>query len=144
MTDGNLPGSHGIPFAPHSLVPVPVGRTTVNLYPVIDPSMQVHKRAHPFQINKTTLAPLPVDLQFQLNVLGQQLNLATMVGGIRNDWHCFFHNSWYDFSCLEILSVHNDAGNQINNTKTVSNTTILLTVVNGAVTLCRQPNIKFF
>jgi hypothetical protein len=41
MTDTKLPASHGTPFAPRALVPVAVGRTSVNLYAVIDPSMHV-------------------------------------------------------------------------------------------------------
>jgi hypothetical protein len=46
MTDAKLPVPHGTPFAPRALVPVAVGRSTVNLYPVIDPSMPVEERAH--------------------------------------------------------------------------------------------------
>ena len=42
----------GTSFAPEMLVPVSIGRTTVNLYPIVDMTMQVHKRAHAFQINK--------------------------------------------------------------------------------------------
>ena len=61
------------------IITVPVGRTTVNLYPVIDPSMQVHEHANAFQINNTALASLPVNLRVQLDMLGQQLNLADTV-----------------------------------------------------------------
>jgi hypothetical protein len=53
MTDTKLPASHGTPFAPRALVPVAVGRTSVNLYAIIDPGMHVEERAHAFQINKT-------------------------------------------------------------------------------------------
>ncbi len=62
MTDTKLPALHGTPFAPRVLVPVAVGRTTVNLYTVIDSGMQVEERAHAYQINKTALASTPVDL----------------------------------------------------------------------------------
>ena len=62
MTDTKLPASHGTPFAPRVLVPVAVGRTSVNLYAVIDPGMHVEERAHAFRINKTALALMPVDL----------------------------------------------------------------------------------
>jgi hypothetical protein len=111
MTDTKLPALHGTPFALHTLVSVSVGRTLVNLYPVIDPDMPVEERAHTYQINKTALASLPVNLQVQLNVLSQQLNLAAMVNGIHNNWLRFFHDSWCDFSCLAILSFHNNVGN---------------------------------
>jgi hypothetical protein len=143
MTNAKLPASHGTPFAPIALVPIAVGRTTVNLYKVIDPGMQVEERANAYQINKTALASTPVNLQVQLNALGQQLNLAATVDGVCDDWLCFFHDSWCDFSCLAILSFHNDAGDQINNTTTAADTAILLPVINGAVANCHQPNVKF-
>ena len=63
-------------------MPVAVGRTSVNLYAIIDPGMRVEERAHAFQINKTALASTPVDLRVQLNALCQQLNLAAMVDGV--------------------------------------------------------------
>ena len=110
MTDTKLPASHGTPFAPRALVPVAVGRTLVNLYAIIHPGMHVKERAHANQINKTALASTPVNLRVQLNALGQQLNLAATVDGVQDDWLCFFHDSWCDFSRLAILSFHNDKG----------------------------------
>ena len=85
MTDPKLPLLQGTPFATQALVPVHVGCTTVNLYAIIDPDMHVEERAHAFQINKTALASTPVDLQVQLNVLGQQLHLAATVDVVRDD-----------------------------------------------------------
>ncbi len=82
MPDTKLPALHGTPFAPRALVPVTVGRTSVNLYAIINLGMHVEERAHAFQINKTALASMPVDLQVQLDALGQQLNLAAMVDGV--------------------------------------------------------------
>jgi hypothetical protein len=97
MTDSKLPVLHGTPFAPRALVPIAVGCATFNVYPVIDPSMPVEERAHAYQVNKTALASAPVDLLVQLDVLGQQLNLAATVDGVRDDWLRFFHHSWCDF-----------------------------------------------
>jgi hypothetical protein len=143
MTDSKLPALHGTPFAPRALVPVAVGRATVNLYPVIDPSMPVEERAHAYQVNKTALVSAPVDLQVQLDALSQQLNLAATVDGVRDDWLHFFHNSWCDFRRLAILSFHNEAGTQIQDTRTAANAAILLPVVNGNLANCRRPNVKF-
>jgi hypothetical protein len=143
MTDTKLPASHGTPFAPRALVPVAVGCTTVNLYPVIDPGMPVEECAHAYQINKTALASAPVDFRVQLDVLGQQLNLAATVDGVRNDWLRFFQDSWCDFCRLAILSFYNDAGNQIQDTMTAADTAILLPVVNGNLINCHRPNVKF-
>jgi hypothetical protein len=131
------------PFAPRALVPVSVGRTTVNLYPVIDPGMPVEERAHVFQVNKTALASAPVDLRVQLDVLGQQLNLAATVNGVRNDWLRFFQDSWCDFSRPAILSFHNDTGGQIQDTTTAANVAILFPVIDGNLVNCRRANVKF-
>jgi hypothetical protein len=49
-------------FAPKTLIPVSVGRTTVNLYPVVNTTMLVHERAHAFQINKTALSSQALEL----------------------------------------------------------------------------------
>ncbi len=97
MTDLKLPALHGTPFAPRVLVPVAVGRATVNLYPVIDPGMPVEERAHAYQVNKTALASAPVNLRAQLDALGQQLNLAATVDSVHDDWLRFFQDSWCDF-----------------------------------------------
>jgi hypothetical protein len=143
MADSKLPASHGTPFAPRALLPVTVGHSTVNLYPVIDPGMPVEERAHAYQVNKTALASAPVDLRVQLDALGQQLNLAATVDGIRDDWLHFFHNSWCDFWRLAILSFHNNAGVQIQDTTTAHDAAILLPVVDGNLANCRRPNVKF-
>ena len=144
MADSKLPApQHGTPFAPRALAPVAVGRTSVNLYPVIDSSMPVEERAHAYQVNKTALASAPVDLRVQLDALGQQLNLAATVDGVRDDWLRFFHDSWSDFRRLAILSFHNDAGAQINDTSTAANAAVLLPVVDGHVANCRRANVKF-
>jgi hypothetical protein len=124
-------------------VPVPVGRTLVNLYAIIDLGMHVEEHAHTFQINKTALASTPVDLRVQLDALDQQLNLAATVDSVRDDWLCFFHDSWCDFSRLAILSFHNNAGDQINNTTMATNTAILLPVIDDILTNCCRPNVKF-
>ena len=82
MTDTKLPASHGTPFAPRALIPVAVGRTLVNLYTVINPRMHVEEHTHAFLINKTALASTLVNLRVQLNMLGQQINLAATVDGV--------------------------------------------------------------
>ena len=134
---------HGTPFVPRALVPIAASHTTVNPYTIIDPYMHVEERAHAYQINKTALASTPVNLRVWLDVLGQRLNLAATVDSVRDDWLCFVHNSWCDFSRLTILSFHNNAGDQINNTTTAANMAILLPVINDIIQNCRRPNIKF-
>jgi hypothetical protein len=143
MTDSKLPTSHGTPFALCALVPVSIGCATVNLYPVIDPGMPVEERAHAFKVKKTALASVPIDLRVQLDVLGQQLNLAATVDGVCDDWLRFFQDSWCDFSRLAILSFHNDTGGQIQDTTTTADAAILLPVINRNLANCCQANVKF-
>ncbi len=56
----------GTPYALHALVLINVGRSTVNLYPVINQTMLPHKRAHAFHINKTALSSQSINLCVQL------------------------------------------------------------------------------
>jgi hypothetical protein len=69
MTDATpKAASSGGPFTPRALVPVNVGRATVNLFLVIDQSMATHEHAHVFHINKTALSLQNMDLRIQLAI----------------------------------------------------------------------------
>ncbi len=114
----------GTSFAPKTLVPVSVGRTTKNLYPVVDTTMLVHERAHAFLINKTALLLQALELRVMLDALGAQLNLSASIEGMIKEWLLFFQDSWFDFGVLQILSFHNDAGGQVNDTTTATNPAI--------------------
>ena len=143
MTDAHprAPDSGG-PFIPRALVPVHVGRSTVNLYPIIDTSMATHERAHTYHINKTALSSQNIDLRVQLDALGHQLNLSATVEGVINDWLRYFYDRWCDFSELQILSFHNTKGDEVIDTTDATNPSILLPVIDGAYVACRK-NVKF-
>jgi hypothetical protein len=114
----------------------------MNLYPVIDTTMLVHERAHTFQINKTALSLQALNLRVMLDALGAQLTLSASVKGMIKEWLQFFQDSWFDFSLLQILSFHNDADGQVNDTTTVADPAILLPLQDGLVNDCRKA-IKF-
>ena len=57
----------GGPFIPRALVPVNVGHSTVNLYPIIDPSMATHEHAHAYHFNKTALLLQNINLRVQID-----------------------------------------------------------------------------
>ena len=59
--------SGGSQFTPRSLVAVHIGSYTVNLYLVVDETMEVHERAHRFHINKATLALQNIPARLQLD-----------------------------------------------------------------------------
>ena len=136
------PTTIGTPFAPQVLVPVLIGCMTVNLYPIVNHTMVVHKRAHTFQINKTALASQALNLRIMLDELGVHLNLSASVKGMIEEWLQFFQDSWFTFQLLQILSFHNKTGGQVNNTTTPTNPAVLLLVQDGPLDQCHKA-IKF-
>jgi hypothetical protein len=136
-------GGMGTPFALRALVPVRVDAFTTMLYPVADPSMLPHERAHAFHYNKTALAAQNINLWLQLDALGTQLNLIAMVDGTINDWFRFFYDSWFDFSKLTILSFHNAKGDIMTTTTDMTDPSVLLPVVNGVLANRHKKDVKF-
>jgi hypothetical protein len=143
MTDAAAPALPGAPFASCTLVPVSIGRTTVNLYQCVDSSMQPHKHAHAYHINLTALKSQNIEPRLQLKALSHQLNLQATVDGVISNWSCFFHDRWYDFSHLQILSFHSANGNGNKTMTAAADSNILLPVQNGNIADCCQPSIKF-
>ena len=74
-----------------------IGSYTVNLYPVVDETMEVHERAHEFHVNKVVLSLQTIPTQLQLDALGNQLNLAATFDRVIHDWIRHFQDSWYNF-----------------------------------------------
>ena len=105
--------------------------------------MQPHEQAHAYHINLTVLSSQNIKPRLQLEALGHQLNLQATVDGVIRDWSCFFHDRWYDFGCLQILSVHSMNGDVNENTMMAADSNILLLVQNGNIADCRRPSIKF-
>ena len=130
-------------FVPRALVPVPVGRLQVHLYPTVDSSMPIFERAHAFHINKTALSNLPIELGLQLDILGTQMNSSASVEGMKADWFHHFNTGWKDFRNMTILSFHNSAGTIINDTTLNADGSILRPVVNGPINACRRPDVKY-
>ena len=129
-------------FVPRTLKPVQIDKMTVKLYPVVDSTMKPPERAHAFQINKTALAAPGIDRRVMLDTLGAQLNLSAIVDGVLGDWTRHFQRAWCNFHHLTILSFHNDAGAQVNDT-TTADSAVLLPVIDGHVADCRKKNIRF-
>ena len=129
-------------FVPRTLEPVQIDKVTVKLYPIVDSTIKPPERAHAFQINKTALTAPGIDRRMMLDTLGAQLNLSTIVDGVLGNWTRHFQRAWCNFANLTILSFHNDAGAQMNNT-TAADSAVLLPVVDGPVNACRKQNIWF-
>jgi hypothetical protein len=126
-------------ITPRALIPVLVGRFTVNLYPtIVNATMTVQERAHAFQINKAALLSLAIDLRAMLDALGAQLDLSASIKGMIEEWLRLFQDSWFDFTNLQILSFHGDAGLQVDDTTEDADPAILLPLVNGNLATCRK------
>jgi hypothetical protein len=94
-------------------------------------------------MNKTALAALGINCHVMLDNLGAQLNLSTIVDGVRGDWNRHFCRNWCNFANLMILLFQNNGGAQVNDTTTAHNLAILLPVVNGPMTTCWKQHIFF-
>ena len=130
-------------FVPRDLVTIQVGRYSATVYPKVESSMPVYKRAHAFQVARTALEPLPVYTRLILDALGAQLNCSSIVDGLIFDWKNSFDEHWCNFANLTIQSFHNSAGAVINNTTIAADPTILMPVQNGAAATCRKPDVCF-
>ena len=128
--------------SPDPRAPVQIDKMAVKLYPIVDSTMKPLECAHAFQINKTALAAPGIDRPMMLDTLGAELNLSAIIYGILGNWTRHFQRAWCNFANLTILSFHNDAGNQVNDT-TAADPAVLLPLVDGQVTDCRKKNIRF-
>jgi hypothetical protein len=89
-------------FVPRDLVSIQVGRLYASVYPKVEPTMPIHKRAHAFQVIKSMLESLPVDTRLILEAIGTQLNCNAQVDGSMFNFRSMFDKSWYDFANLAI------------------------------------------
>ena len=97
MSDAAITPVSGSQFTPKSLVAIRVSSYTMNLYPVVEETMEVHERAYLFHVNKAALASQTIPTQLQLDALGNQLNLAATMDGVIQDWTRRFQDCWYNF-----------------------------------------------
>jgi hypothetical protein len=111
-------------FVQRPLDPVQVDKIIVKLYWVVDLTMKPPECAHAFQTNKTALAVPGIDRRMMLDTLGAQLNLSAIINGVLGDWNHHFHCNWCNFANLTILSFHNGASAQVNNTTTAADSAV--------------------
>ena len=131
MSDATITSVTGGQFTPKTLVAVRVSSYTVNLYPVVVETMEVHERAHVYYFNNAALASQTIPIRLQLNALGNQLNLAATM------------DHWFDFRHLKVLSFHDTKGDMLTNTTDATNPAVLLPVQDGPVNDCRKQGDKF-
>jgi hypothetical protein len=139
-----LPPDHGVVrFVPQQLVSVLVGRYQLNLYPKLTPGALVVEHAHAFQICKSMLASLNIDIRIIFDALGLQLNCMATIDGLVYNFTQVYKDGWYNPTNLQIVSLHDSTRTRINNTTVAGNPTILLPVINGPLAACRQQDMRF-
>ena len=143
MSDAAITPVAGGQFTPRTLVAVCVSSYTVNLYPVVDETMEVHERAHAYHVNKAAFAAQTIPTRLQLDALGNHLNLAMAMDGILQEWTRYFHDHWADFRHLKILSFHDTKGDMISNTTSMTDPVRLLPVQDGNAANCCKQGVKF-
>jgi hypothetical protein len=109
----------------------------------IEPGMPNFERAHAFQVIKSALKPLPIDMHHILDAIEIQLNCSAIVDGLMFDWKNAFNTRWFNFANLAILSFHDSSGAIIANTTTAGNPSMLLPVISGNLANCHQGDVRF-
>jgi hypothetical protein len=127
------PNLNVLGFVPEQLVPVSVGRYHVNLYPKLSPSASVVEHAHTFQIYKSALYALNIDIRLLFDALGSQINCMATIDGLVYDYTQVYKEGWYNPAHLQILLFHDSAGSQINTTTIAGDPTVLLPVIGGVL-----------
>jgi hypothetical protein len=130
-------------FVPQQLISVLVGRYQLNLYPKLTPGALVMEHAHAFQICKSMLASLNINIRIIFDALGSQLNCMATINGLVYNFTQVYKEGWYDPANLQILSFHNSTGTRINNTTVAGVPTIFLPVIDGPLAACRQQDVRF-
>ena len=113
------------------------------LYPKVDASMSDPEKVMVFQQNKTALASADLDQKERILALADRLDLMLAAESSLADWKRKLRHNWANFANLSILSWHGTNGNIINNTATVTDASILLTVQDGATNACCASGLKF-
>jgi hypothetical protein len=102
--------AHGTAFVPRKLVTIQVGCLSASMYPKVEPTMPIYELAHAYQVIKSALEALPIDMRLILEAIGMQLNCSAIVNGAMFDFRSLFGEAWYDFGNLIIQSFHDSAG----------------------------------
>jgi hypothetical protein len=130
-------------FTPQDLVEIRVSSVTAEVYSKILPTMAVFECVHIFQVNKTALTNLQANLRLVFDAFGRQLNATSIVDSIYSDCKRHFNEHWHAVNNLTILSFHNSAGSQINNTTLPGNPQVLLHIQDKNLANCCSQDVCF-
>jgi hypothetical protein len=116
---------------------------STSVYPEVEPTMPIHELTYAYQVIKSVLESLPVDMHLILEAIGMQLNCNAIVDGAMFNFRSLFDKAWFNFGNLVIQSFHNSAGAVIQNTTTAANPSVLLPVTNDPLPTCHQQDVCY-
>ena len=81
-------------FIPQDLVTVMVGRHSTNCYPKVEAKLPVHERVFAYQVTKSALESLPVNIRLIIEAMVMQLNFNATANGLMYDWKSVLDKGW--------------------------------------------------
>jgi hypothetical protein len=130
-------------FVPRKAETIVIGKTSVLLYPKVDPTMSDPEKVLAYQQNGVVLAGADLNQRARILALAERLDLMLMVESSLADWERMLSKNWLNFANLTIISWHNARGGTISNTTVANGPSVLLPVRNGAAAMCRAEGVKF-
>ncbi len=116
-------GSHFIPHKPE--VVLLIRKTSVPLYPKVNPTMTDPKKALAHWPNWTALASANLDQQARILVLSKQLDFMLAAESRLPDWEQKLTMIWFNFQHLRIISWHNACGVVLTSTLIATDSIVL-------------------
>jgi hypothetical protein len=130
-------------FAPRKPEIILIGKTSVLLYPKVDPSMSDPEKAMACQQNCTALATADLDQHAHILALAERLDLMLTAKSSLADCERKLAKNWFNFGNLTIISWHNARGAITPGTTMAGDRSILLPVQNGPAHQCRAEGLKY-
>ena len=101
-------------------VQITINRQTASIYPKVEASWPVAKKASAFHTTKAGLLTIKMAPDQFLDMMGIYMGLSTVVDGYKFDFMTHFEDNWLNMAHLTILSFHNSAGAILNQAGTAA------------------------
>jgi hypothetical protein len=137
--DEALAQNHVNNFIPKKKVQYLFGRTTLNVYPETDNTMNDHELALAFNVNKSAVTNSPLEPENRLVIMAERHNTTNIVDVGIEEWTTTVMQGLNNPTNLRAISYHNYEGNIINEALTAAGT--LRPIQNGPINQCRPPNV---
>ncbi|KAL3787168.1 hypothetical protein HJC23_010178 [Cyclotella cryptica] len=102
--------------------------------------MPNYESAYAYHLDTAALCLLPISPAAYLDVLGNQLNVATIVDGNKFDWINYYKKNRCNFEKLTILTFHNSAGAIMPDAVLPNNSTVLKSTADNLAAGDRRPS----